>query len=378
MSYSEALLNLLRQNEINDFFGVPDSTLKHFTRLLEREKLLRVNANEGCSVAQAMGYYLATDKIPCVYLQNSGLGNIVNPLASLLHEEIYSIPIVILMGWRGGIDALGNQIADEPQHKKMGKITLPLLDLLDIPYELLPSEITAGAQGKITKLLEHARHTKKPVCLVAPKGILDGNSSEASKEEKTDTPSRYQAVDLIRSMLSEEDLVISTTGMASRELFASRENSSQSNEDFLTVGGMGLASQIAYGVSTGLKGHRRVVILDGDGAFLMHMGGSSEASSVKNIIHILLNNGVHDSVGGFPTSGQGVDYCSIAKTFGYDTVSKCDTLEDIRRSNFASQDVEKCSFVEIIVRPGNVDGIGRPEKTPKQTKELFMRKVNNA
>ena len=282
--------NFLKENNITFFSGVPDSLLKDFCAYVTDHSNTDdhiIAANEGNALSIGIGYYLSTSMIPLIYMQNSGLGNTINPLLSLADSDVYSIPMLLLIGWRGGPG-----IEDEPQHKKQGRITTELLDTMEIPYEVLDPNISANEVKKmikkITKLIEI---DKKPYALLVKKGSFSKYKLETVKDFNQPFY-REEAIETILRELGKNDIVIATTGVTSRELFELRKKLGQGHQrDFLTVGGMGHANQIALGIALQKK-DQQVFCLDGDGALLMHMGsmainGSMNCSNYKHIVCLL-------------------------------------------------------------------------------------------
>jgi len=289
----------LRSQGIDFFTGVPDSSLKYLCAYVTDntdKKNHIIAANEGNAIALAAGKYLATKKIPIIYMQNSGQGNSINPLASLIDSDVYSIPLLMLIGWRG---EPGKK--DEPQHVKQGKITLKLLETLGIPHEVLPENIEE-AKSTIKKAFQYMTTNNAPYAIVIKKGSFEEYVLQNKVESNYDM-SREDAIKILTDNLEERDIVVSTTGKASRELFEYREELWQGHEkDFLTVGSMGHSSSIALGIALS-RPERAVYCFDGDGALIMHLGASAiiGQNAPSNFKHIILNNGVHDSVGGQPT-----------------------------------------------------------------------------
>ncbi|HMV57252.1 MAG TPA: phosphonopyruvate decarboxylase, partial [Nitrospira sp.] len=300
----------LQSNSVEFFTGVPDSLLKEFCAYLEQVPQPGrhiISANEGGAVALALGYHLATGKVPLVYLQNSGLGNIINPLLSLADAEVYSIPLLLVIGWRGETG-----VHDEPQHKKQGRVMLAMLDAMEIPYSILGPEVNE-AEGALSDALAYVQKHNAPFALVIKKGTFGAFTGDKRKAEVFEL-TREAAIQQVLEHLDERDVVVSTTGMASREVYEYRMNKGQGHKrDFLTVGGMGHASQIALGVAL-QRPSRSVYCLDGDGAVLMHMGALPITGTLKpeNFKHIVFNNGAHDSVGGQPTVGLEIEILEIA------------------------------------------------------------------
>lgn len=345
-----------------DFFcGVPDSLLKEFSACLSDRVDFSNNiiaANEGNALAIATGHYLATGKPALVYMQNSGLGNIVNPLLSLVDEEVYNIPVLLVIGWRGEPD-----IHDEPQHLKQGKLTIPLLETMGIKTEILKNT------NQITNAVSYMNTTKKPFAFIVKKDLFEKYQNKINIPN-SNILTREKSIQTIIEHLKETDIVVSTTGMISRELY---ENRFSHEKDFLTVGAMGHASSIAFGIALE-KSKRKVFCFDGDGAFLMHSGALAVIASRKpeNFRHIIFNNEAHDSVGGQPTVANSVNIPSVAKAFGYKNVWSVNSIEEINSiwSEFYTQ--KGTNLLEIKVKKGNRKDLGRPKEKPVQNKESFM------
>lgn len=362
-------LAILRENNINFFTGVPDSLLKNICacitdNLTQNEHIIA--ANEGGAVGLAIGHHLASGQVPLVYMQNSGLGNIVNPLMSLASPEVYAIPMLLMIGWRGRPG-----IKDEPQHVHQGRVTTTTLDAMEIPYTILSEDIST-AKEQTQAAITLATKENKPVALLIQKGLFDSYNFTLDFPELE--LEREEAIIKAASCLEENAAIVSTTGMASRELFEYRADSNKRHEtDFLTVGGMGHASQIALGIA--LKQPKRpIYCFDGDGAALMHLGSMaiSGTSNVSNFVHILLNNGAHESVGGQPTIGFDIDFPAIAKACGYTSVTRVKTNDEITKAIKTAQKSNGASFIEIQVKSGHRSDIGRPTTTPKENKLAIM------
>jgi phosphonopyruvate decarboxylase len=363
-------IDKLRSYDIDFFAGVPDSLLKNICAYISDNIDSAHNiitANEGGAIALAAGYHLATNKIGCVYMQNSGQGNIINPLASLTDKEVYNIPALLLIGWRG---KPGEH--DEPQHIKQGKITTGLLNTMGINYDVLSKDEEKAAK-QIDKAVKTMKATNEVYALIVEKDTFE---SYTLKRDIVNSLSltREDAIKIVATSANEYDVIISSTGMISRELFEYREGSHQGHEkDFLTVGSMGHASQIALGVALA-KPNRIVWCFDGDGAALMHMGSMAIVAdaSPKNYIHIIYNNGAHDSVGGQPTVGLKIDICSVAKALGYKHIYT--TNNKVELENILEEIKKKDGpiLLEVKVRKGNRKDLGRPTTTPIQNKESLM------
>ena len=363
----------LRDNGIDCFAGVPDSLLKNICAYITDHCDAQHNiiaANEGAAVGLAAGHYLATGQPACVYMQNSGEGNIINPLASLTDPEVYNIPVLLLIGWRGRPG-----VHDEPQHVKQGKVTTGLLNTMGINFDVLSKE-EDKAEKQIAKAIK-ALQNKDVYALVIEKDTFE--DYKLQNVEKNDlTMSREEAIQTVAAALGEKDCIVSTTGMISRELFEYRAAMNQGHErDFLTVGSMGHASQIALGIAMA-KTDRKVWCFDGDGAAIMHMGSMAIVASKapKNFVHVVFNNGAHDSVGGQPTVGLKIDLPAVAKAVGYKaaiTVASKEELEkELSTLNSQLSTIGGPVLLEIKVKKGNRKDLGRPTTTPIQNKEALM------
>lgn len=362
--------NYLSEKEIYFYCGVPDTLLKDFCAYLIDNVENRnhiVSANEGNAIGLATGYYLATKKISLVYMQNSGLNNALDPLTSLADPEVSSIPLLLLIGWRGEPDK-----KDEPQHIKQGRISLKLLETLEIPFEIMPYSIEE-AKICIEKACKFMRENEAPYALVVRKGTFEPYNP-CKENEVLYELTREQAIKLVVDHLDPKDVVISTTGKASRELFEYRSELGQGHsKDFLTIGSMGHASQIALGIAL-RKQDRQIYCLDGDGAVIMHMGSLAIIGSKApdNFKHIIINNGSHDSVGGQPTVCFNIDLGLIAKACGYKTIQKAETREEIEEKINVLKLSKGPSLLEIRVRKGAREDLGRPTIAPIMNKNNFM------
>lgn len=365
----EFFIETLKEKGIDCFAGVPDSLLKNICAYITDhfdEAHNIIAANEGAAVGFAAGHYLATGKPACVYMQNSGEGNTINPLASLTDKEVYNIPVLLLIGWRGRPG-----VHDEPQHVKQGKVTTGLLDVMGVNYEVLAKdEDKASAQiEKAAKALAN----REVFALVIEKDTFEDYKLR-NNEVNDLTMSREEAIQTVAAALGEKDCIVSTTGMISRELFEYRTAMSQGHErDFLTVGSMGHASQIALGIALA-QPERRVWCFDGDGAAIMHMGSMAivASKSPKNYIHVVFNNGAHDSVGGQPTVGLKIDLPAVAKAVGYKTIFSVNAKSNLADMLEKVNGQEGPVFLEIKVRKGNRKDLGRPTTTPIENKEALM------
>lgn len=349
MISADILCKDFMDNEIDFFTGVPDSYLNAFCNYLLDNYPDRnvIAANEGNAVAIASGYYIATGKIPLVYMQNSGIGNAVNPLASLADYHVYDVPLILLIGWRGqpGTD-------DWEQHICQGAITIDLLKSMGIPHRILSDdEYEAGLAVKWA--VKYAKNDRKTCALLVPKGVFSGN--KANNKDTAYPLSRSEAIETVVDYLPQDIIYSATTGRASRELFFLREKRKENiMHDFLNVGAMGHTSSVALGMALAKPG-RQFVVFDGDSAVIMHMGALTMVSklNVPNFLHIVLNNGAHESVGGQPSAGHRVNFTQIADACGYATVGKAVTskkeLEDACSELFAK---DRAGFIEVKIHKG--------------------------
>lgn len=356
----------------SDFYtGVPDSQLKALCNYLMNTygidpKHHIIAANEGNCTALAAGYHLATGKVPVVYMQNSGEGNIINPVASLLNDKVYAIPMVFIVGWRGQPG-----IHDEPQHIYQGEVTVKLLEDMDIRTFIInkdtSDEEVSAAMDEFRTVLAQG----KDVAFVIGKGALSYDGKVEYKNDNT-----MVREEIIRHIVkaSGEDPIVSTTGKASRELFETRAANGQSHKyDFLTVGSMGHSSSIALGVALN-KPDTRIWCVDGDGAVLMHMGSVAVlgANKPKNLIHIVINNGAHETVGGMPTVASQIDLVAIAKACGYPNAVCVDSFDDLDKELEAAKSRSELSLIEVKCSIGARDDLGRPTTTALENKQNFM------
>ncbi|MCR4792609.1 MAG: phosphonopyruvate decarboxylase [Lachnospiraceae bacterium] len=357
------------------FTGVPDSLLRSLCDCIIDVYGLDpshhvIAANEGNAVALAGGYYLATGKTPVVYMQNSGEGNIINPLASLLNEKVYAIPSIFVIGWRAEPG-----IHDEPQHIFQGEVTLRLLDTMDVPYYVVDGDTTEESLKNVMKGFSTVLDEGRQVAFVIKKNALTNENKV--KYENNYTLSREAAIEEIVKH-SGDSPVISTTGKTSRELFEIRERMGMSHEsDFLTVGSMGHASSIALSIAV-QKPSKRIWCIDGDGAALMHMGAMAVIGSLApdNLIHNVINNGAHESVGGMPTAMRNIDLTEIAKSCGYKYCYRVESLEELDSALDMIVKTKELSFVEIAAKIGSRADLGRPTISQKDNKIAFMNQLS--
>ena len=356
----------------SDFYtGVPDSQLKALCNyLMDRygidPKHHVIAANEGNCAALAAGYHLATGKVPVVYMQNSGEGNIINPVASLLNDAVYAIPVLFIIGWRGEPG-----VHDEPQHVYQGKVTCKLLEDMDIAYSVIDKDTDIDDISASMKEYKELFAQGKSAAFVVKKGAL-------SYEEKVIYKNDYEMSreEIIRHIVkyTDDDIIVSTTGKASRELFEIREaNGQDHSRDFLTVGSMGHSSSIAMGIAIN-KPQARVWCIDGDGAVLMHMGSMALMGSNKltNMIHIVINNGAHETVGGMNTVADDIDLTGVAKACGYPNAVCVDSYEELDKALEEAKNKKELSFIEVKCAIGARDDLGRPTTTARENKEALM------
>jgi phosphonopyruvate decarboxylase len=364
----ENLYNFLEQQGINFYTGVPDSLLKYFLKFIQdrsKEGDHIITANEGLAIALASGYHFRTGKLPVVYLQNSGLGNIINPLTSLADKEMYAVPMLLVIGWRGRPGT-----NDEPQHVKMGKVTVPLLETMEVPYYILDTDETLTFK-KIAEALTLALKEQQPVALLVPEKIFE-------KYTGADDPGMYtlyreEVLKKIIEHLSGSETVICTTGKTGREFYEQNLIAEKKiTKYFLSAGAMGHAGHIALGMKH--RSNEKVILLDGDGALLMHMGSlPTNARLVKdNFIHVVINNGCHESVGGQPTEGFFADCCAIAEACGYRETTSITDDDELKHWLSNGLLASKVQFVEIRTNKISRADLGRPAGNPIDWKNDFM------
>ena len=367
---AKSLLSSIEHMGIEVITGVPDSTLKQFCDGLQTyEGNLKhyVPVNEGAAIGIAVGTYLSSGHPACVYMQNSGLGNIVNPITSLANEDVYGIPMLLIVGWRGEPG-----LKDEPQHVFQGKITKELLEVLSIPYVILDADTPESDIPEILQQAKDAMAQRKQFALIVRKGTFE----KADKFEwENEYPLNREAVlgELLQ-MIPQEACIVSTTGKISRELYE-QSDKLYGNHDrlFMTVGGMGHASMIAFGIAQN-RNDRQVVCIDGDGAALMHMGGLAflAANAPQNFMHIVINNQAHESVGAMPTGAQQVSIAKVAEAAGYKKAIRITKQEELSKVNELLQE-EGPVLCEIMVGLASRADLGRPKETAAENRASFMK-----
>jgi len=368
---AQHLLSACMDAGIDFFTGVPDSQLKGLCDTLYATQGVKgrhiVAANEGNAIGLCAGHYLATGRPALCYMQNSGLGNAVNPLASLMDGQVYAMPCLLVIGWRGEPG-----VKDEPQHVKQGQVTLSQLELLDVPYMVLDKAMTeADFDAAFAEIRAHLAAGRTAAIVVRKGGLscslkpVYGNGNEMTREE---------AVGIIARLAGRKDAFVSTTGKLSRELFELREAAGQGHErDFLTVGSMGHASSIALAIAME-QPNRRVWCLDGDGAALMHLGAMAVIGQrqPENLVHVVINNGAHETVGGMPVCEGGMNLCAMAMAAGYRSVCRADSAEALLRAVDSAMAFGGLAFIEVMCAVGAREDLGRPTTTPQENRDALM------
>ena len=371
----EFLYEQLVASRIYFFAGVPDSTLGGLSQHLDTvaKDSHVITPNEGSAIALAVGRYAATGEAALVYMQNSGLGNAVNPLASLADQQVMSVPIVLLIGWRGKPG-----MKDEPQHMRQGAATPNLLDALGIPYDELSAKSEVAAR-QVQKMTQLAISTQAPVALLIAPGTFDA-PAKSRVNQTTHLLSRERAVKVIADSAVGQHIVVATTGMTSRELYAHREERQQDhNKDLLIVGSMGHSSAVALGVAM-QKTEMTVYVIDGDGAALMHMGTLAMIGTKKprNLCHIVINNGTYDSVGGQPTVARAIDLCGVARACGYETCLRITEEKQLVKAIKATASHTGLTFIEVMVNSDTRKSVGRPTIGPADNLRAVMRSIQES
>ena len=364
--------SMLREHGFRFFTGVPDSLLKDFCAYVSEHASIDdhvIAANEGNATALALGHFLGTGEPAVVYMQNSGTGNAVNPLLSLADPDVYSIPMLLIIGWRGEPG-----VKDEPQHVKQGRTMTELLDAMEMPWFLLPRD-TAEAGEVLSEAVRTMRENMGPVAILVRKKTFE--PYKLTRENVTTYPmNREQAIKCIVRQLGPDDLIVSTTGKASRELYEYRIAHDSECHDFLTVGGMGHTASIAMGLARA-RPERFVVCLDGDGSVIMHMGalGVIGTAASPNLLHIVINNGAHDSVGGQPTVGYDIDIPAIATACGYREAISVSEPEKLETELSRLSGKSGPALIEVKVNKGARAELGRPKSTPVENRDALMKRI---
>ena len=361
-----SLINILKKNNSNFFTGVPDSVLKELSVFLQNKKKKThiIATNEGSAVSIGIGHYLSTKKIPCVYMQNSGLSNALNPLISIAHHKVYSIPLILIIGWRGS-----PRLKDEPQHNVKGKITEKILKLLNIKYTIIRSNKDLK---KFDKQIKIAKKNKSIVACLIENGTLEKSKKIIKKKDYFNLDKELFFKTLLENIKSNTK-IISSTGFNSRELMYIRQKYNyKKSKDFYMVGGMGHTSSVAFGYS--LQSKKKIICIDGDGSFLMHLGAIKTLGTFaeKNLKYILLNNNIHDSVGGQSTYTKNIDLKNFSKSLGFRKffVIKNKKNLKINLNNFINS--RNLSFLEVRVSNNKIKKLPRP-KDLIEIKNQFMK-----
>ena len=359
----------LKKNDLNFFSGVPDSLLKNLFFLIEKKFKSKhyVAANEGSAIAIGLGYHLKTRKIPVIYMQNSGLGNAINPLISLADSNVYKIPVFMIIGWRG---EHSKKLIDEPQHLAQGRETINFLKSLGVKYKIVSSK--SNIKKIIKDLKNYSEKNKLPVCMLVKK-----NSFEIKKLKKVVSPKklylREELLEILVKKLPKKSTVISTTGILSRELNEILNNSKNNINNFMCIGGMGHAISVATGIAINTK--RKIFCFDGDGALTMHMGSLTTSAIQKNIVHIVFNNSGHESVGGQKTSADNIKFYRLAKTLGYKTVRFCKNAIELKKAISEGILSKGSFFIEVLCKQGHRKNISRPTVKMINLKKQFMKNL---
>lgn len=365
------LVDTLAELGVDFACGVPDSLMEPLCSYLATRPQGRhvLTANEGAAVGVAIGHYLSSGKPALVYLQNAGIGNAINPLVSLADPDVYGIPMLLLVGWRGQ-----SGTSDEPQHMKQGKLMEPLLGAIETPWGILPQD-RDEAVTFLTEALREARNLSTPYVVLVERGTFAPFRGKVPERvEEQHLPSREEALIALLNATGDQGVFVVTTGMLGRELYEHRERTGSPAElDFLTVGGMGHCCSIALGVAQ-QRPEREVWCLDGDGSALMHLGSLAVIAdqAPENLYHVVFNNGVHDSVGGQPTVMRSVDLPAAARALGYRFASAVSDISALDDEVAKMRARSGPALLDLHVRPGNREGIGRPRRSPAEAKAVFM------
>ena len=405
---AQHLLSACAGAGIDFFTGVPDSQLKGLCDTLYATygvagKQHIVAANEGNAIALCAGHYLATGRPGLCYMQNSGLGNAVNPIASLMDGQVYGLPCLMVVGWRGepvaevsgepltkavkssdlmactlGAQSVTRATDDEPQHVKQGQVTLSQLELLDVPYMVLDKAMTEDEFDASFADIRAHLDAGRTAAIVVKKGSL--TCSMKPKYGNANAMTREEAVGVIARLAGKRDVFVSTTGKLSRELFELREAMGEGHDrDFLTVGSMGHASMIALGIALE-QPDRRVWCLDGDGAALMHLGAMAVLGQKKpaNLVHVVINNAAHETVGGMPVCEGALNLTGLAMSAGYRHVSRAANEMELYQAADAAMTAGELAFIEVMCAVGARDDLGRPTTTPQQNRDALMKFIQES
>ena len=358
-----SLIKLLKKNNSTFFSGVPDSVLKELSFYLTNKKNHFIATSEGAAVSLGIGHYLSTKKIPSIYMQNSGLSNALNPLISIAHKNVYSIPLILIIGWRGS-----PRIKDEPQHNVKGKITEKILKLLGIKYTILRSN---SDLKKFDKQIKDAKKNKTIVACLIEQGTLEKNNKKIKKKNLFNIDKENFFKTLLET-LDNKSKIISSTGYNSREIMYIREKYQlKKSKDFYMVGGMGHTSSVALGYS--LSTNKKTICVDGDGSFLMHLGSIKTAGTFanKNFKYILLNNNTHDSVGGQSTYANNINFEKLSKSLGFKKFYSIKNNQNLKKNLKQFLSGNSLNFLEVRVSNSKIKKLPRPKDLIK-IKNQFM------
>ncbi len=358
MGNSRKLIKFFLQNNIKFFSGVPDSVLKPFIESLNKFKGIKhqVAVNEGSAVSLAAGWQVATKKLPLIYMQNSGLGNAINPLISLTHKKVYSIPMILMIGWRGEINRY-----DEPQHVEMGKITKDILKLLNIKTLILGKSVNLQ---KIKRLILHSVKKKQPVALLIKKELFKNDKIGKISKLNDNEIMRFDFLKELVNQISKNTKIVSTTGYTSRELNEIRKNNKSLNgKDFYMVGAMGHTSIFSLGVAEGLVKQSNIICIDGDGSMLMHLGSLFTIANQKkhNFKYVLLNNNCHESVGSQATGIKKTDLKLLSKSLGFKEYLKISKSREMKNIINVFLKKNRYDFLEVKIKNKSIPNLGRPK-----------------
>ncbi len=365
----QKFINELKKNNLIFSTGVPDSLFKDLCYGFEKnfKKQHIIAANEGSAVALGIGYYLSSKKIPIVYMQNSGLGNAINPLISLADKRVYKVPIFLIIGWRGEIK---KKFKDEPQHLTQGRVTKEFLKNLNIRFNVIDSK--SNFKKIIRNLSQKAKKNSEVVAILVRKNTFEKKVQD--KQKKTNLLLREEVLDLITKIIPRNSIVVSTTGILSRELNELIIKNNLKIRNFMCVGGMGHAISIANGIAINKK--TKVFCFDGDGSITMHLGSLATSSKQNNLVHVIFNNLSHESVGGHDNSAKHVKFFKFSKEIGYNKNYFCKSKSDIKKSIMKSLKNKQSSFIEIIIQKGHRKNISRPKEKMLTLKNKFLTSIN--
>ena len=362
----DSLINVLKKNDINFFTGIPDSILIELSRFLQnKNKRKHIRAtSEGSAISIGIGHYLSTKQVPCIYMQNSGLSNALNPLISITSKKVYNIPLVLIIGWRGS-----PRVKDEPQHNVKGKITESILKLLNIKYTIVRS---GNDLSQFNKIVKNAKKNNNIAACLIEQGTIKKIKKTYNKKNFYKLNKELFLKTLLET-LEKNSKVISSTGYNSRELMYLRNKYKLINtKDFYMVGGMGHTASVALGYSLSTK--KKTICIDGDGSFLMHLGSIKTAGTFanNNFKYILLNNNSHDSVGGQNTYANNIDFEKLSKSLGFKKFYKIKNNKNLKQNIKRFLKGNNLNFLEVKITNSKIKNLPRPNDLIK-IKNLFMK-----